>query len=190
MSFACQSRHDRALKRRTNQTGVLRWGVALLHTSDVGRSFPFIGQRCPTTSLACMPRVVRPPQSVGIIVLFSVEHFGWRPCQQECSSTRIVADLAFGQRQSAGPTPCVEGVSNFALGLALTRLPLPPNLWSRACTCRSGSELLDRLLTFLGIERRGKSSTLRVENCLGYIREKQLKWAEKQRVAILHIQPG
>lgn len=190
MSFACQSRHDRALKRRTNQTGVLRRGVALLHTSDAGRSFPFIGQRCPTTSLACMPRVVRPPHSVGIIVLSSVEHFRWRPRQQQCRSTRMVADLAFGQKQSAGPTPCVEGVYNFALGLALTRLPLPPNLWSRASTCRRGNEHLDRLLTFLDIERWGKSSTLRVETGPGYIREKQLKWAEKQRVAIQHIQPG
>ncbi|MFM2365651.1 MAG: hypothetical protein RIR95_258, partial [Pseudomonadota bacterium] len=52
---------------------------------------------------------MRPPYSVGIIVLSSAEHFRWRPRQQQCRSTRMVADLAFGQKQSAGPTPYVEG---------------------------------------------------------------------------------
>ena len=44
---------------------------------------------------------------------------------------------------------------------------------------------LDRI-----IEWRGKLSTIRVDNGQEYISEKLMKWAEKQGVAILHIQPG
>jgi len=36
----------------------------------------------------------------------------------------------------------------------------------------------------------GKPFTIRVDNGPEYIRETLMKWAEKQRVAILHIQPG
>ena len=44
---------------------------------------------------------------------------------------------------------------------------------------------LDRI-----IEWRGKPGTIRVDNGPEYISEKLMKWAEKQGVAILHIQPG
>ena len=44
---------------------------------------------------------------------------------------------------------------------------------------------LDRI-----IEWRGKPSSIRVDNGPEYISEKLMKWAEKQGVAILHIQPG
>jgi putative transposase len=44
---------------------------------------------------------------------------------------------------------------------------------------------LDRI-----IEWRGKSDVMRVDNGPEYISEKLMKWAEKQGVAILHIQPG
>ena len=44
---------------------------------------------------------------------------------------------------------------------------------------------LDRI-----IEWRGKPGTIRVDNGPEYISEKPMKWAEKQGVAILHIQPG
>ena len=44
---------------------------------------------------------------------------------------------------------------------------------------------LDRI-----IEWRGKPGTIRVDNGPEYISEKLMKWAEKQRVATLHIQPG
>ena len=44
---------------------------------------------------------------------------------------------------------------------------------------------LDRI-----IEWRGKPGTIRVDNGPEYISEKLMKWAEKQGVTILHIQPG
>ncbi len=44
---------------------------------------------------------------------------------------------------------------------------------------------LDRI-----IEWRGKPSSIRVDNGPEYISEKLMKWAEKQGVAILHIQPS
>jgi putative transposase len=44
---------------------------------------------------------------------------------------------------------------------------------------------LDRI-----IEWRGKPGTIRVDNGPEYISEKLMKWADKQGVAILHIQPG
>ena len=44
---------------------------------------------------------------------------------------------------------------------------------------------LDRI-----IEWRGKPSTIRVDNGPEYISENLMKWAEKQGVTILHIQPG
>ena len=44
---------------------------------------------------------------------------------------------------------------------------------------------LDRI-----IEWRGKPGTIRVDNGPEYISEKLMTWAEKQGVAILHIQPG
>ena len=44
---------------------------------------------------------------------------------------------------------------------------------------------LDRI-----IEWRGKPSSIRVDNGPEYISEKLMKRAEKQGVAILHIQPG
>lgn len=40
------------------------------------------------------------------------------------------------------------------------------------------------------IEWRGKPGTIRVDNGPEYISEKLRKWAEKQGVAIQHIQPG
>ena len=40
------------------------------------------------------------------------------------------------------------------------------------------------------IERRGKPKTIRVDNGPEYIRSKLLEWAEKQGIAIQHIQPG
>ena len=44
---------------------------------------------------------------------------------------------------------------------------------------------LDRI-----IEWRGKPSTIRVDNGPEYISGKLMDWAEKQGVAMLHIQPG
>jgi putative transposase len=44
---------------------------------------------------------------------------------------------------------------------------------------------LDRI-----VEWRAKPGTIRVDNCTEYIREKLMKWAEKQGVAIRHTQPG
>ena len=44
---------------------------------------------------------------------------------------------------------------------------------------------LDRI-----IEWRGKPGTIRVDNGPEYISEKLMKWAEKHRVTIQHIQPG
>ena len=40
------------------------------------------------------------------------------------------------------------------------------------------------------IEWRGKPSVIRVDNGPEYISTKLMEWAEKQGVAILHIQPG
>jgi putative transposase len=40
------------------------------------------------------------------------------------------------------------------------------------------------------IEWRGKPGTIRVVSGLEYISEKQVRWAEKQGVTVLNIQPG
>ena len=67
---------------------------------------------------------------------------------------------------------------------------LPAERVIRSLDPSSGNGLADRFLTLLHIEWRGKPGAIRVDNGPEYISEKLMKWAEKQGVAILHIQPG